>query len=782
MKRRPLVLAALSFALGLSLPPAGRDAGVWVAGTAALALAFPPAAPLALAGAGWAVRGASGPRGSLAPAKREVVEGVVTSVPERLDDRVRFSLREDSGRILLAHGPALPWPLALGDRVRFPARLRTPEPARNPGGRDPAALLAARGIGLEASALSPPVRMAAPSLLAVLEEGRRRFAALATAILPPREAGLVRAIGAGDRDGVDAATNEAFARSGLAHVLSVSGLHLAVVAFGLERLVRALLLRCEPLAARTDVRRAAALVAIPLTAVYAVATGGSIPALRSAVAAAAAFAATLLDREREPLPTIALAALVILAFEPGALLDVSFQLSFASVAGLAIFTGPIRAALPVAPPAPGGGRGAWPGRAREALLLALCASAAATVATAPLVAFHFRRVSLAGLVANVPGVPLGSALTIFATAAALASSLAPPVAVGLLWLCRPIAWALLAVNDACAAPAWAAPGIAAPPLVAAATFYVLALLALRLRGARAAGCAVLATAILLAPGPTRRLAARARGGLEVVFVGVGQGDAVVLRLPDGSAVVVDGGGDPHGHGDPGARDVVPFLRDAGVSEIAAAFLSHPHPDHLGGMPSIHAALPFRRFFTGLRLAKGRAPPDDAAPALARLPRPEPFPPGAVFERAGVRFEALGPPADSEAWSENDASLVLRVTYGETVLLLPGDVEAEGEAALLASGPGLLASDLAKLPHHGSGTSSTPAFVAATHPRLAVACVGRDNRYGFPAPAVVARWHEAGARVLRTDGGAVRVLSDGRAIRVTPAASALDALALLEERP
>jgi competence protein ComEC len=306
-------------------------------------------------------------------------------------------------------------------------------------------------------------------------------------------------------------------------------------------------------------------------------------------------------------------------------------------------------------------------------------------------------------------------------------------------------------------------------------FYAAVALALRVRGTRRAACAAVALAALTLPGPARRAAATHRAALEVVFLGVGQGDATLLRLPDGSGVLVDGGGDPQGRADPGARDIVPFLRDAGISTLAAAFLSHAHPDHLGGLPSVHAAIPFERLF-----ASGRPAPPEARAALARLPPAEPFPRGATWERAGVRIEALGPPPGSGAWSENDASLVLRVTYGATRLLLLGDVEAEGESALVAAGG--LAADVVKVAHHGSATSSTPPLVDAVRPRYAVACVGHENRYRFPAAATVERWREAGADVFRTDAGTVRFVSDGRTVRATPAASALDAVALWRERP
>jgi competence protein ComEC len=792
-RSRPLVALALGFVAGAALPPGAPCAGAPATaalgvGTAALLLALsPPLAPAAFGCAGWlaassarAARRADAPptgteggddpeRGSPSPT---AIEGRIASVPERLDDRARFVLRAPDGRLLLATAPTLPWPLALGDRIRMEARFRRPEGPRNPGGRDRSAELSARGIVLEAHAVSAPVRMAPPSPLALLEEGRRRFADAAAGALPRREAALVRAIGAGDRSGVDPDTADAFARSGLAHLLSVSGLHLAVVAIGAYRVLRWTLARWDAFALRIEPRRAAALAAVPLTGIYALATGADVPVVRSALAATVAFAGVLLDREPEALNVLALAAVAVLAAEPGALLDPSFQLSFASVAGLALWSAPLRRAIPVRRDAR-----TLAGRARELLLSAICASVAATLATAPIVAFHFRRISVLAVVSNVAGIPIGSALTVVAALAALASAVAPPLAAPLLHLCRPLAWLLLAVNDACAAPSWAALGVGSPGIAGVLVGYAALAAAWRWRGAARAVAAIVAALALLTPPHVRHALALRRGGLEVVFLSVGQGDATAFLLPDGSAVLVDGGGEAQGRYDPGARDVVPWLRDAGVTRVAALFLSHPHPDHLFGLPAIAQA-----FHVDLLLTSGRAGDDAAASALARLPPARGLAPGEVFERAGVRFEALAPPTGSEAWTENDASLVLKVTYGATSVLLTGDVEAEAEAAL-TRGPfaDRLRADVIKIPHHGSASSSGAGLVQAVRPTWAVATVGHANRFGFPAREVVERWQAAGAAVLRTDEGAVRFLSDGRTVRRAPASGSLDALALARER-
>jgi competence protein ComEC len=755
--------------VGVGAGVAGRPFPAW-AGAALVLAGSPPLAPLAFGAAGWLAASTGRGRTEVAPGSEVVLEGRIVSVPAPASgDRVRFLLRDGHGGSVEATVPTAPWPLALGDAIRIRARLRTPPSARNPGGRDPAERLRAEGVALQAVAVWPAVRIAPPSPLAWLERARARFAAAATTQLPPREAALVRAIGAGDAAALDPATTEAFARSGLAHVLAVSGLHLVVVAFGLERMLRAVFLRVDALAARVDPRRLSAAVAIPATLLYALATGAGVPILRAAVAAAVAFAGALLDREHEPVNTLALAAMAILAGDPGALLSPSLQLSFASVGGIALWAGPLRRVIPVPRPAPG----TWRARLVEPLLAGACTTLAASAATAPILALHFRQLPLLGAIANVAGVPVGSALTVAATAAAVGAAVAPALAAPFLWAAWPLAWTLLRLAELAAAPDWSVVGVGSPGAVGAVGAYALALAAGRLRGAARMGAAALACACVLLPAPLRALAARARGGLEVTFLSVGQGDAALLRLPDGAAVLVDGGGAAEGGADPGARDVVPFLRDLGVRRLAAVFVSHPHADHVLGLAAVGRAVAVERLFTN-------GDPGDAAAAavLASLPPAEPLAPGDAWERGGVEFQVRGGPR--AGLGTNDASLVLRVAYHRTAVLFPGDLEAEGETAAAAAGG--LDADAVKVPHHGSGRSSGPSLVAAVRPRFAIASVGAGNRYRFPHPQALDRWRAAGATILRTDEGAVRLLSDGRAISRVPAGRVLDPLATWRERP
>jgi competence protein ComEC len=764
--RRPLMPLVLGLAAGISLTPVLH----WPAASAFAALLSlsPPLTPLALFCAGLGAPRPSAPAAS-EPVELEV-QGHVASVPERRADRVRFLLRTTAGRLFEISAPEPVWPLAWGDRIRLSAELRSFPGARNPGGWNRAARAAAHGIELEGYSRLPPARIAPPSPLAHLEAARLRFSVAAEQSMPPRESALVRALGAGDTSAIAPETLDAFARSGLAHLLSVSGLHLAVVAFGLFRLMRWLLIRWDLVALRVDPRRWAALLTLPITCLYALGTGAQVPVVRSAIVASVAFLGVILDREGELFNTLALAALAILTVEPGALHDPSFQLSFASIGGLALMTAPLRRALPVAR------RLGRLGRLREVVLTSICASLAATLATAPIVAFHFRRISLLAVPANLVGIPIGSGLTVLATLAALSTSALPPLGALLLRLCAPLAALLLWVNDIFASPRWGTMSVASPGLVGLGGCLVLAGVSLRARRASLRLAALTgALAALLLPGPLRWLSARQRGGLEVVFLSVGQGDSAILRLPDGSGVLIDAGGDPTGRFDPGARDVAPFLNDMGVRRLAAAFVSHPHADHLLGLPAVYASLPIEELFSN-----GRAGDEASHAAWARLPLARALSAGDVREISGVRFEVLAPQAGSVGLGENDASLVLRVVYGETIFLFPGDVEAQGIDALLGSGRALGA-DVLKVPHHGSRNGTSPAFANATRPRWAVITVAPHNRFGLPNREVVERWRAVGAEVLKTSDGAARFFSDGCTVRRTEPGHAIDAWALWQER-
>jgi competence protein ComEC len=245
--------------------------------------------------------------------------------------------------------------------------------------------------------------------------------------------------------------------------------------------------------------------------------------------------------------------------------------------------------------------------------------------------------------------------------------------------------------------------------------------------------------------------------LVATFLDVGQGDAAVLELPHGHAMLVDGGGSFDPAFDPGELIIEPFLRRRHISRLDVVVMSHPHPDHMNGLPRI-----LERFDVGELWEPGEeseAPAYRAILATAARRGIAHGPPGAR-DLGGARIEVLGPKGGATmARSTNDNSLVLRVSWAGRALLLPGDVERDAEAELLSWGAGLRA-DVLKAPHHGSRTSSTPDFLAAVAPQFAVFPAGAGNRFGFPHPEVLARY-PCPTRITGRDGAVtVRITSDG----------------------
>jgi competence protein ComEC len=298
----------------------------------------------------------------------------------------------------------------------------------------------------------------------------------------------------------------------------------------------------------------------------------------------------------------------------------------------------------------------------------------------------------------------------------------------------------------------------------------MAAVALRSR-VRGAFVALAAAAILLLEVAARRAGAP-HGLLRVTFLDVGQGDSAIVDLPGGDAMVVDGGGLVGSPIDVGVRVLAPELRSRRRASLAAVVLTHPHPDHFGGLVAGLDAVGVSALWDtgegeGEQLGGGYA----AVLAAARSRGVAVVRPAQLCgSRAigGVEVDVLAPcPGYSPDRDANDNSFALRLVYGARAILLVGDAQREEEAALLATARGRLRADVLKVGHHGSATSSSPAFLAAVAPSEAVISVGRRNRFGHPHPATLAALSAAGARVWRTDvDGAVTVTTDGVGLDVS----------------
>ena len=539
------------------------------------------------------------------------------------------------------------------------------------------------------------------------------------------DAPMVRALVIADMSQIPADVRDRYSVAGLVHMLSVSGLHVGIVALALELL--ASVLRLPPAPARIGT--------LVLLAAYVVTIGAPPPAVRAAVMLGAVLLTRLLQRPTSPWSILALGALTPL-WDPHIALDLGWQLSVAGTAALIAGGALARRAIPVK----------WTGW-RRSLAAGMTVSLVATAVTAPIVAWTFGRVSLLGPITNLVADPVMALLQPL-----LFLALAVPIrAVEV--LSANAAHALLYAFDGIARVAVMVPGAAPvvfPSAFAAAASGVasvaLVIACLSRHPAVPAIIAISAVgAIIVEP-----MLPRPAGVPELHMIDVGQGDALALRTSKGRWIVIDAGRSWIG-GDAGKSTVVPYLAHHG-GEIALFVLSHPHADHVGGARSRFAVRRPLRFLDPGYV--GTTPPYLAA--LAESARDHiPWQRVRAGDSIVVDDIVLTELAPDSAWAStladaNLASTVLVARAGGARILFTGDAEGPEEEWLLRHEAERLHADVLKVGHHGSITSTTPRFLAAVHPSIALVSVGAHNSYGHPDAEVIDSLRSGGVITLRTD--------------------------------
>jgi competence protein ComEC len=669
------------------------------------------------------------------------VEGALATSPRPHDLGVAFELDAEAGRVLVRSREYVE--AEIGAIVRVRGSLAAPEPWL-------AGTLRRQGIAMaiEAERIEPTGESRG-GLAGRIDAIRSRAEAGLGREMPEREAALARGFVLGQDDRIDAATREDFRRSGLAHLLAVSGQNVLLLC----------LLAWPFMALLGLTLRARLLVLLALIAVYVPVTGAGPSIQRAAVMGGAGLVAALAERPASRWSALLIAAAVTLAANPRAAGDVGWQLSFAAVAGILLWTGRLTALL---------AGDADRGSPRRAVAEGVAVTVAATVATAPLMAHHFDALSLAALPANLLALPaVAPAMWLGMLSASAAQLPALPV--------EPLNW----LNSLClgyiaqiarwlGSPRWSQLelGLGGPLHVAGAYAALLALVEAGLRAAgrrrglgvgnrrpgsakrRAAlAAATIALAgLVAAPAFVHRHGRDGRmDGLVVRVLDVGQGDAILLDPPGGDPVLVDAG--PPGAG-VGRR-----LRDLGVDRLAAVAITHADSDHAGGLREVldHVA--------SARLLAAR-PGDDVLGAAAAGTGPARMLEGSEVRSGGLRLSALWPSRElagaGGGVEDNALSLVLLAEWRHFSMLLTGDAEAE--AVPLDPGP----VDVLKVAHHGSADAGLAALLDRTAPRLAVISVGEGNSHGHPAPETLTELEAGPTRTLRTDEDGEIVIEAGPA--------------------
>lgn len=662
--------------------------------------------------------------------------GRVVGLPQRGEGGLRFDLRVEQSRLPGLRGGIvrLGWygrvPLiAPGSRWQLVARLKPPRGTLDPGGADIEKRSLAQGI-VATGTVREPRRALALSAGGGVDAWRDAVSARIARGLPEGRGRFVQALAVGDTRGLDDRDWERLRATGLTHQIAISGFHVGMVAGLGALLARALFALLPGLGRRIARPRAAALAALVAAAGYTAAAGFALPTQRTLLMIAVVVLARLGRRAVSATDGITLALLVLLARDPLCVLAPGFWLSFLGV-GWLLWCLPIEA--------PGGIP--WRGFVRAQLV--------ALVGLLPLSVWFFGQASLPGPLANLIGVPLISLLVVPLCLLGLAFDPFNPMLSGACWRAAASAmdglWSVLGWMAAWPGAALWLPeaSLAALLLAGVGAFWLLLP-----RAVPGKSLALLLWLPLLWPDPWRP----AVGAVDVEILDVGHGLAVLVTTRQHSLLYDTGPAGPGGQ-DLGETVVAPALRARGVRWLDAIYISHGDRDHAGGLDAVLRAFPGTRVL---------GPEGWARPGMGLCRR------GQRWTWDGVEFRILHPPP-LFPYLRNDSSCVLRVSAGGTAVLLPGDIGRQVEARLLNVGAGDLRADLVVAPHHGSRSSSSDAFVAATQARTVVFAAAWRDRYGLPREDVVARWRAGGAVTLATgDTGALRYRLDAAGLRLRSA--------------
>lgn len=704
--------------------------------------------------------------------KKATIEGTILDPAQIVDKMARLkvnahrifmdkqvlSLDETIMVSVYKHTPSL----SPGDKIRFPARLRAFRNFNNPGGFDYESAMKLKGITCAASVsdgrtIVPMGPGHLPLHRELLEKIQRPIRDFFAKNLDPEDYALFRALILGERQGITNTLREPFNRTGLGHVLAVSGLHIGLVAWIAFMLFKWCLSRPYTLPLRFDIKKATALLTCLPVLGYIFIAGFQISSQRAMIMVLVYLMSLILGREKEVWSTLALAGLLILAVDPHALFSMSFQLSFSAVIGILWLTPAILDKIPA------------PDKTAQKTIVtrlytyftglaAVCI--AATVFLLPIILFFFHRATLVTIPANLMVVPI---LGLWVIPLGLLSVIALPFSASVAGLLLQVgAWGLNIMMDITrfwSEIPWSSLWMVTPNGFEMILYYALLLSIFFFKRRKWAKIGAFVVSVLvLADAGYWINRVHFNKDLRVSFMDVGQANAALVEFPGGKKMMIDGGGFSRSHFDVGRMVVAPFLWHSKIRKIDYLVLSHPQSDHMNGLRFMARAFsPEEFWYNGDRVKtlSFKELMGIIEEKKIKVLLPEDLKNGRLIN--GTKIEILHPKPDQKALPAsygssylNNNSLVVKITFCGKSFLFPGDLEQEGEKVLIENSGDSIAADVLLSPHHGSKSSSTRAFLKMVQPAICVISSGQNNFFGFPHKQTLNRLQNIGCRIIRID--------------------------------
>ena len=557
-----------------------------------------------------------------------------------------------------------------------------------------------------------------------------------------KQHGIIKALTIGDTASLDDDTKTLFLKTGTTHIIAISGLQIAIITGFFFILVRWLLGRFYVLRLSGKDKKYASLPAIHFAFIYMFIAGGGVSIIRSTIMITVFMLSVFFEREREIKNTIAFSSLIILLLYPHSLFMPSFQLSFLSLFFIIIIMEKVYSLL----------KSSWKGV--RWFLSSILTTSAATVGTIPIVIYHFYGVNPICMIHNLISIPV---MCMVATPMSIVGIIIPHGE----YLLR-LAGEMININVAILNyinVGYIFP-VVRPDLFEALLFYALILCIIFINRKLVRSFLYFAVIPLIIVSAIFACEKRFNNRLCFDLIDVGLGEAILIEAPKGIRILIDGGSDYRGNFDTGRTIITPILLSKKILTLDYVINTHPHGDHIGGLPSILSTFHVNTFATS-----GYSVNDEQFSKVLKIIREKGialqlWKQGDVFTlRDNVNIQVMHPPSGYPAENPNTSSLVLKLIYKDTAFLMTGDIESDIEAMLIMSHMYLKANIL-KIPHHGSKNSSSAAFLQAVKPDLAIMSVGAGIK-GLPGKEALDRYKELSIPVLSTqDNGFIQVCQDG----------------------